>query len=184
VGIKLKVTPQINEGSGVQMTIEQEVSSVSGATSVDITINKREVKTTVMADDGATIVLGGLIDDDVQESTQKVPLLGDIPILGQLFRSTTNSTRKRNLMIFLRPTIIRDSALMDSISSRKYNYMRAYQVDKQEEGLSLMDDAKLPILPEFNDKLSLPPSFNQYMDERAKELLEQDSQGSDEQHND
>lgn len=85
VGIKLKVTPQINEGDAVQMTIEQEVSSLSGATSVDVIINKREMKTTVMADDGETIVLGGLIDEDVQESVSKIPLLGDIPILGRLF---------------------------------------------------------------------------------------------------
>jgi general secretion pathway protein D len=185
VGIKLKVTPQINEGSGVQMIIEQEVSSVSGATSVDITINKREVKTTVMAEDGATIVLGGLIDEDIQESKQKVPLLGDLPIIGHLFRSTTNSSRKRNLMIFLRPTIIRDSNLMDSISSRKYNYMRAYQVNKQEEGLSLMEDAKLPILPQWEDKLALPPSFNEYMDKRAQELLEEaDKQEPESQNND
>src|SRR5690606_11483796 len=74
VGIKLKVTPQINEGDAVQLTIEQEVSSIGGATAVDITINKREIKTTVMADDGATVVLGGLIDEDVQESESKVPL--------------------------------------------------------------------------------------------------------------
>src|SRR5699024_10206395 len=89
VGIKLKVTPQINEGDAVQMTIEQEVSSLSGATSVDVIINKRELKTTVMADDGETIVLGGLIDEDVQESVSKIPLLGDIPILGRLFSSTS-----------------------------------------------------------------------------------------------
>ncbi|MCH8538322.1 MAG: type II secretion system secretin GspD, partial [Alkalimonas sp.] len=76
VGIKLKVTPQINEGNAVQLMIEQEVSSIGGATAVDITINKREIRTTVMADDGATVVLGGLIDEDVQESTSKVPLLG------------------------------------------------------------------------------------------------------------
>lgn len=177
VGIKLKVTPQVNEGSGVQLTIEQEVSSVSGATSVDITINKREVKTTVMADDGQTVVIGGLIDDDVQESEQKVPLLGDIPLLGALFRSTSNSTRKRNLMIFLRPTIITDPDVIDSISSRKYNYMRAYQLNKQEEGLSLMDDANLPLLPKWNDELSLPPSFDEYLQEKAEKLTEEDMQG-------
>ena len=116
IGIKLKVTPQINEGSGVQLTIEQEVSSVSGATGVDISINKREIKTTVMADDGATVILGGLIDEDVQESVQKVPLLGDIPIIGHLFKSTSNTKRKRNLMVFLRPTIVRDGKLMNDLS--------------------------------------------------------------------
>ncbi|WP_085300676.1 type II secretion system secretin GspD [Cognaticolwellia mytili] len=163
IGIKLKVTPQINEGSGVQLTIEQEVSSVSGATGVDISINKREIKTTVMADDGATVILGGLIDEDVQESVQKVPLLGDIPILGHLFKSTSNTKRKRNLMVFLRPTIVRDGQLMSDLSKEKYNYIRAQEVSSREAGLELMDDEKLPILPEWNDELSLPPSFEEHM---------------------
>ncbi len=163
VGIKLTVTPQVNEGSGVQLTIEQEVSSVSGATGVDISINKREIKTVVMADSGATVVLGGLIDEDVQESVQKVPLLGDIPFIGHLFKSTTTSTRKRNLMVFIRPTIIRDGKMMNEISKDKYNYIRATEIRKQEEGLSLMSDEKMPLLPEWNDKLALPPSFDEYM---------------------
>jgi general secretion pathway protein D len=163
VGIKLTVTPQVNEGSGVQLTIEQEVSSVSGATGVDISINKREIKTVVMADSGATVVLGGLIDEDVQESVQKVPLLGDIPFIGHLFKSTKTSTRKRNLMVFIRPTIIRDGKLMNEISKEKYNYIRATEIRKQEEGLSLMSDEKMPLLPEWNDKLALPPSFDEYM---------------------
>lgn len=163
VGIKLKVTPQVNEGSAVQLTIEQEVSSVSGATGVDIAINKREIKTTVMVDSGSTIVLGGLIDEDVQESEQKVPLLGDIPILGYLFKSTSNTTRKRNLMVFIKPTVIRDGKTMDKISKDKYNFIRADEIRKQEEGLELMDNSKLPLLPKWNDALELPPSFDEYM---------------------
>lgn len=178
VGIKLKVTPQVNEGAGVQLTIEQEVSSVSGATGVDIAINKREIKTTVMADNGDTVILGGLIDEDVQESEQKVPLLGDIPIIGHLFKSTTNSMRKRNLMVFLRPTIIRDGKLMNEVTKSKYNYIRAEEIIKREKGLSLMDDAKLPLLPEWNDQLSLPPSFEEYMEKR-----EQDKQAEDDGNN-
>ena len=166
IGIKLKVTPQINEGSGVQLTIEQEVSSVSGATGVDISINKREIKTTVMADDGATVILGGLIDEDVQESVQKVPLLGDIPILGHLFKSTSNTKRKRNLMVFLRPTIVRDGKLMNDLSREKYNYIRALEIEKKEAGLELMSNEKLPILPTWNDQLTLPPSFDEYMEKR------------------
>ncbi|OUR61832.1 type II secretion system protein GspD [Colwellia sp. 39_35_sub15_T18] len=171
VGIKLLVTPQINEGNSVQLTIEQEVSSVSGATGVDISINKREIKTTVMVESGATVILGGLIDEDVQESVQKVPLLGDIPIIGHLFKSTTNSTRKRNLMVFLRPTIITDSSVMNTMAKEKYNFIRADQVRKQEEGLSLMNDESLPMLPEWNDDLSLPPSFDDY-----QETLQKDKQ--------
>ena len=169
VGIKLRVTPQVNEGNAVQLTIEQETSSVSGNTGVDISINKREIKTTVMAESGDTVILGGLIDEDVQESVQKVPLLGDIPYIGHLFKSTSNSTRKRNLMVFLRATIIRDASLMSEISESKYNYMRADQIRKQEEGISLMSDKKLPILPEWNDDLALPPTFDEYQDNLQQE---------------
>ncbi|XOV80165.1 MAG: type II secretion system secretin GspD [Aestuariibacter sp.] len=168
VGIKLKVTPQINEGSAVQLIIEQEVSSVSGATSVDIAINKREIKTTVMADDGGTIVLGGLIDEDVQESVAKVPLLGDIPLLGHLFKSTTTNKRKRNLMVFIRPTIIRDGITMNKISHKKYNFIRAQQIKREAEGVPLMPFADTPVLPEWNDALALPPSFDEYLDKKEK----------------
>ena len=174
VGIKLKVTPQVNEGSGVQLTIEQEVSSVSGTTGVDIAINKREIKTTVMADHGDTIILGGLIDEDVQESQQKVPILGDIPFIGALFRSTGNTTRKRNLMVFIKPTIIREGDILNSISKEKYNFMRADELRKQEEGLALMENAKLPLLPEWKDDLELPPTFDDYMEQRAIDELDKD----------
>jgi len=164
VGIKLLVTPQINEGNSVQLTIEQEVSSVSGTTGVDISINKREIKTTVMVESGQTVILGGLMDEDVQESVQKVPLLGDIPIIGHLFKSTSNTTRKRNLMVFLRPQIMTDSGVMHNLAKEKYNFIRADQLRKQEEGLSLMRDEKLPLLPQWNDKLTLPPSFDKYQE--------------------
>lgn len=169
VGIKLKVTPQINEGDAVQLTIEQEVSSVSGATSVDISINKREIKTTVIVDDGGTIVLGGLIDEDVQESVSKVPLLGDIPILGHLFKTTTTSKRKRNLMVFLRPTIVRDGMTMNEISHRKYQYIRAQQLDRQSQGIPLMPNTSSPSLPAWDDKLTLPPSFEEYLMDKEKQ---------------
>ena len=169
VGIKLKVTPQINEGNAVQLVIEQEVSSVSGATSVDIAINKREIKTTVMADDGGTIVLGGLIDDDVQESVSKIPLLGDIPYLGNLFKSTSTTKRKRNLMVFIRPTIIRDGITMNKISHRKYNFIRAEQLKREEKGIALMPLTDTPTLPDWNDELELPPSFEEYLQEKNKE---------------
>ncbi|MBU3020362.1 type II secretion system secretin GspD [Aestuariibacter sp. A3R04] len=168
VGIKLKVTPQINEGDAVQLTIEQEVSSVSGATSVDISINKRQIKTTVIVDDGGTIVLGGLIDEDVQESVSKVPLLGDIPILGHLFSSTSTSKRKRNLMVFLKPTIVRDGVTMNEISHRKYNYIRAQQLKRHSEGVSLMPSQEQPSMPKWDDALALPPTFEEYILEKDK----------------
>ena len=172
VGIKLRVTPQVNEGNAVQLVIEQEVSSVSGTTGVDISINKREIKTTVMAESGNTVVLGGLIDEDVQESVQKVPLLGDIPFIGHLFKSTSNSTRKRNLMVFLRATIVRDSSLMKEISESKYNFIRADQIRKHEEGLSLMSNENMPILPQWQDNLTLPPSFDEYQQKLGEKNIE------------
>jgi len=166
VGIKLKVTPQINEGDAVQLTIEQEVSSIGGATAVDITINKREIKTTVMADDGATVVLGGLIDEDVQESESKVPLLGDIPVLGHLFKSTSVTKQKRNLMVFIKATIIREGSAISGISKTKYNYIRAEQLKRQEEGIRLMPMTDQVVLPEWDDSLSLPPTFDEYMQQQ------------------
>jgi general secretion pathway protein D len=175
VGIKLKVTPQINEGDAIQLQIEQEVSSVSGATSVDISINKREIKTTVIVDDGGTIVLGGLIDEDVQESISKVPLLGDIPILGHLFKSTTVSKRKRNLMVFIRPTIIRDGITSNKISLQKYNYIRAEQLKRQSEGVPLMPFTEGPALPAWDDSMTLPPSFDTYLRDEEKKA----KQGND-----
>ena len=163
VGIKLKVTPQINDGSAVQLTIEQEVSSVSGATAVDISVNKRAIKTTVMADDGGMVVLGGLIDEDVQESVSKVPLLGDIPILGHLFKSTNTTKRKRNLIVFIRPTIIRDGVSMNKLSFNKYNFIRGEQFKKREDGINLMPMSDTPILPEWNDELLLPPTYEEHL---------------------
>ncbi|MBB1295419.1 type II secretion system secretin GspD [Pseudoalteromonas sp. SG43-7] len=163
VGVKLKVTPQINDGSAVQLTIEQEVSGVSGTTSVDISINKRAIKTTVMADDGGMVVLGGLIDEDVQESVSKVPILGDIPILGHLFRSTSTSKRKRNLIVFIRPTIIRDGIKMNKLSHSKYNFIRGEQYKQKEDGIDLMPLTDAPILPEWNDALVLPPTYEEYL---------------------
>ncbi|MDM7862082.1 type II secretion system secretin GspD [Alteromonas sp. ASW11-36] len=174
IGIKLKVTPQINEGTAVQMLIEQEVSSVSGATSVDISINKREIKTTVIVDDGGTIVLGGLIDEDVQESVSKVPILGDIPFLGHLFKTTSTSKRKRNLMVFLRPKIVRDGVTMNEISHRKYNYIRAQQLQRQSEGVPLMPNEEGPLIPEWNDALTLPPSYEEYLLQKERDERGQD----------
>ncbi|MGP9669749.1 type II secretion system secretin GspD [Pseudoalteromonas sp. AOP31-A2-14] len=166
VGVKLKVTPQINDGSAVQLKIEQEVSSVSGATSVDVSVNKRAINTTVMADDGGMVVLGGLIDEDVQESVSKVPLLGDIPILGQLFRSTSSSKRKRNLIVFIRPTIVRDGISMNKLSHSKYNFIRGEQYKQKEDGIDLMPLTEMSILPEWDDALVLPPTYEDYLREQ------------------
>lgn len=150
VGIKLNVTPQINAGDSIKLTIEQEVSNVNGRTPVDVTFSTRKVKTSVLVNTGDTVVIGGLLDENVQESVSKVPLLGDIPILGHLFRSTSSKKTKKNLMVFLRPTIIRDDETMNAISGQKYSLMRAQQLDKQARGIQLMPYTSSPLLPERN----------------------------------
>ena len=142
VGIKLQVRPQINEGNAVKMHINQEVSSIFGPLgdmSTDLITNKRQIETTVLVEDGDTIVLGGLIDDDVQESVKKVPLLGDIPLLGRIFQSSSTSRTKRNLMVFLKPTIVRDAEDVRNISNRKYNYFEAIQELQKKEGNEIRD---------------------------------------------
>jgi len=131
VGVSLKVKPQINEGDNIRMEIEQEVSDVSN-TSVtgasDITTNLRSIKTTVLVEDGQTLVLGGLIDDQISDTHEKVPLLGDIPLLGGLFRFRTSTKSKRNLMVFLHPTILRDVETADYYSRSKYDDLRSEQL--------------------------------------------------------
>lgn len=174
VGVKLDITPQINEGDAVILKLSQEVSSVAGATSTDIVINKRSINTSVLVESGSTIVIGGLIDDDIQESTQKVPLLGDIPILGNLFKSRGTTKSKRNLMVFIRPTIVRDEASLADVTGKKYNFMRAQQIDRQARGIQLMsDDEEMPLLPKFDDSLALPPSFEQM--QKAKQEQKDES---------
>ena len=138
IGIKLKVTPQINEGDAIQLTIEQEISSISpDVSAADIITNKRLIKTSVLIDDGGTITLGGLISEDIIDTKSKVPLLGDIPFLGKLFSSNSSTRKKRTLMIFIRPTIIRSQEAASSLSRQKYNFLRAQQIllNSQNRGL-------------------------------------------------
>jgi len=189
VGIKLKVTPQINEGDAVQLTIEQEVSQVLGSTSVDVTFAKRQVNTTILADSGQTVVIGGLLDEQVIESVSKVPWLGDIPWIGNLFKSTSSSTKKRNLMIFIKATIIRDNASIRGVSNRKYSLMRAHQLVQQEEGVALMPFTDVPVLPKFNEERVISPELRKYLTEQddktvqfdltPKPVLDADSQQSE-----
>ena len=136
IGVKLEIKPQINDSGSVALFIRQEVSSIAGAqlpNSNDLITNKREIETTVLADNGQILVLGGLISEDVQESVNKVPLLGDIPLIGRLFRSSATSIQRRNLMIFLRPTILRDSLTTKDLSEEKFNLIKAQQILKEEE---------------------------------------------------
>jgi general secretion pathway protein D len=166
VGIKLKVVPQINEGDSVRLDIEQEVSNVLGANgAVDVRFAKRQLNTSVMVQDGQMLVLGGLIDERAMESESKVPFLGDIPVLGYLFKSTSTQVEKKNLMVFIKPTIIRDGMTADGITQRKYNYIRAEQLYNAEKGLKLMDDANIPILPKFGSDVQHPAEIQAFFDQ-------------------
>ncbi|ALM72218.1 type II secretion system secretin GspD [Vibrio vulnificus] len=170
VGIKLKVVPQINEGDSVQLNIEQEVSNVLGANgAVDVRFAKRQLNTSVIVQDGQMLVLGGLIDERALESESKVPLLGDIPVLGHLFKSTNTQVEKKNLMVFIKPTIIRDGMTADGITQRKYNYIRAEQLYKADQGLKLMDDGHIPVLPKFGEDKRHPAEIQAFIDQMEQQ---------------
>ena len=157
VGVKLIITPQINEGDAVRLKIYQEVSSVSstqGAT--DLITNQREINSTVLVHDGATVVLGGLIKEEHSEGVSKVPFLGDIPGIGQLFKTTRVTKERRNLMVFIHPTIIRDDKILNEISGQKYSFIRQQQLDMQEKGISLMADESPALLPAWDSTEVLP----------------------------
>ena len=154
IGVKLVVKPQINDGDTVQLNIEQEVSSLSGLTATDLITNKRTIKTTVLVDNNTTIVLGGLMDEDVQESKSKVPLLGDIPGIGHAFRSSNSKKVKRNLMVFIRPTIVQDDVQAAQLSREKYRYIRAEQMLREQRGINLMGDEKPAVLPALQDAMN------------------------------
>ena len=156
VGTRLAITPQINEGSGVKLIIEQEQSSISAGASgaVDLVTNKRNITTTVFVEDRQILVLGGLIDDQLTESEQRVPFLGRIPGLGWLFRARSTDRVKTNLMVFIRPTILRDNIQASFETNTKYNYIRDLQLQQAEDPVQLMRDTERPLLPE----LSVPPT--------------------------
>jgi len=152
VGIKLKVKPQINEGNSIKLDIEQEVSSLvtDKVGTADVVTNTRSLKTSVMIEDRNVLVLGGLIDETLTDNQQKVPLLGDIPIIGALFRSQGTQKVKRNLMIFLHPKIMRNAETEQQISSSKYNYMRAQQLAHQAGDVPFVEKQEIPVLPDLN----------------------------------
>ncbi len=155
VGLTLKIKPQINEGDAIKLDIQQEVSSISPPVqgTSDIVTNKRSIKTSVMVDDGKMVVLGGLIEDKVTESVSKVPLLGDIPLLGSLFRSKNSSKAKTNLMVFIHPKILRDDAISAQYTNGKYDYIREKQLERQREGVMLMPGEEQPELPVLEQML-------------------------------
>jgi general secretion pathway protein D len=154
VGLTLRVTPQVTEGGTVKLKVFQEVSSVvpttSNVRSADLITNKRSVENTVLADDGQIIVIGGLIQDDTKNNDSKVPILGDIPYLGNLFKYKTRNRDKTNLMIFLRPYVLRDGKAANQLTGERYDYIKNEQSNAIREGESLLPPtggALLPALP-------------------------------------
>jgi len=174
VGTKLKFKPQINEGDSVLLEIEQEVSSVdstSANSSLGSTFNLRTIKNTVLVKSGETVVLGGLLDEKTNEVVSKVPLLGDIPVLGELFKSTSTDKTKRNLMVFIRPVILRDPVTYSGISNAKYSMFRAEQLDRASKGLRLMpDELTTPVIPVYGSDSTVSPELQKEIEQyRAKQ---------------
>ena len=152
VGIILKITPQITDDGTIMMKIEQEVSSLaqSSIKTVDVITNKRTISTKVLAEDGEVVVLGGLIQDNLQEGEQRVPFLGGIPIIGELFRTRNTQKTKNNLMVFLRPTVLLDGAQVATETSAKYNYVRDIELARNKGKAQLLPGEHQPVLPDLN----------------------------------
>ncbi len=153
VGNILKITPQINEGTAVQLKIEQENSGITQGVqgAVDLITNKRTISTTVLVEDGGMIVLGGLISDTALEGESRVPILGNIPIIGELFKTRSGSKEKRNLMVFIRPTILRDGVAAAIETNAKYNVLRDQQLQRKRGRVTLLPGEKQPLLPPIED---------------------------------
>ncbi len=169
VGLTLRIKPQVGEGGTVRMTVFQEKSSVDQASKnapSGLITNKSSIETTVVIDDGATLVLGGLLTDAFNEGTNKIPFLGDVPVLGNLFKTRSRERSKTNLMVFLRPVVIRDQAASNQVTMDRYEYMQQRLVDTQPEKTLLMTINESPTLPSL--KLSndvLVPNMRQPLDD-------------------
>ena len=151
VGLTLRVKPQISEDGTVKMQIFQEVSSVQASSvnsSTGLITNKRSIESNVLVEDGAIVVLGGLLQDEYSGNQEKVPVLGDVPLFGNLFKSEARSRKKTNLMVFLRPVIVRDASSTESLSMDRYDQMRASQQFAQPRSSSVVPINQAPVLPE------------------------------------
>ena len=161
VGLTLRVKPQISENGTVKLTIFQEVSSVQ-ASSINSTTglitNKRSIESSVLVDDGAIVVLGGLLQDEYSGNQDKVPGLGDVPLFGNLFKSETRTRKKTNLMVFLRPVVVRDAAAVDTLSLDRYELMRAGQKEQQPASSPMLQIDSAPVLPAAPAARSQPPA--------------------------
>jgi general secretion pathway protein D len=154
IGLTLRVKPQISEGGTVRMSIYQETSAIDNSVATNtagLITTKRSLDTNVLVDDGQIIVLGGLIDDNLQDSTEKVPGFGDIPLIGGLFRYKTRSHVKTNLMVFLRPTIIRNNEQSVSLAGDRYDYIRNEEIAGQPERTIVLPNMQAPQLPPLQD---------------------------------
>jgi general secretion pathway protein D len=186
IGTKLTITPQISEGDSLILEISQEISSIapSAQGAVDIVTNQRTIETTVIVEDGDILVLGGLIEDTLRESDQRVPVLGSIPLLGNLFRARTTDKVKTNLLVFIRPKILRDSSRAALETEAKYNYIREMQQSASPRfgpDVPLMPGSSRPILP----PLDLRNLGEERTDQDRKEYRDDDrTDGQDEQQND
>ena len=148
IGVKLAITPQINEGDSLLLKISQEISNLaSSAAAVDLITNQRIIETTVIVDDGEILVLGGLLEDVLRETEQRVPVLGRIPIIGNLFRSRKTDKVKTNLLVFIRAKILRDSSQTSFETNSKYNQIRDILENSQGSGIALMPKLDRPTLP-------------------------------------
>jgi general secretion pathway protein D len=130
VGISLEVRPQINAGGTIKLMLRQEVSSIAGPVSrnsSDLILNKREIETVITVDDGEIVGIGGLLDDNERRTIEAIPLLGDLPLIGNLFRSKSKSRAKTNLMVFIRPTVLRSAEDARTMTERRYGYIRGMQ---------------------------------------------------------
>lgn len=150
IGIGLEVTPKIANDGTIRLDIRQEVSNIAGSVGVatpDLVFNTREIETSVIADDGEIIVLGGLIEQQEDRVNDKVPLLGDIPVAGRLFRTEGKARTRTNLMVFLRPTIVRDQATADEVTRRSYRYIRAEELwDEAADAANSLDTFMTQVL--------------------------------------
>lgn len=176
IGKTLKVTPQINDGDTIKLDIDLKIEdfSTSSVTASDLITSKRSLKTSVLVEDGEILVLGGLIDDSMRDQVQKVPILGDIPFLGWLFSSENTTKEKKNLMIFMRPQIIRDRSAALYHTHEKYNYLRAQQIEAGEDGFGLLKDEKSPLLPALDNLSPSGVKPESKLENPEKEIIKQE----------
>ncbi|MEA3302501.1 MAG: type II secretion system secretin GspD [Pseudomonadota bacterium] len=182
VGLTLKITPQINDGDAVKLTIDQEISNINQQQTAnlgrgEIITNQRTIKTSVIVNNKSILVLGGLIDDVVTETEQRVPFIGDVPLLGELFTHRGTNKSKRNLMLFIQPTILRNNHQNLHVTGKRYRQMREAQLDKFEKGVPLIGEAEQPLLKPrdsrghvIEDTKMIPPPESVYIEEQEFEV--------------